>query len=111
MDNKVDKLEDMQVEYIQHHKVEQHINHRDIKLENILIFKNNIFTLYDFRETKQKAESNVRKTVRGTDFYMSPLLNEGLIRNENIVQHNSYKAPQPPSGCRSRPTGVLWADG
>ena len=71
---------------------EKCIAHRDIKLENILIFKNNIFKLCDFGEAKQKAERNVRKTLRGTDFYMSPLLYEGLIHNVNFVQHNPYKS-------------------
>ena len=68
------------------------ISHRDIKLENILIFENNIFKLCDFGEAKQKAEGNDRKTLRGTDFYMSPLLYDGLIHEENFVQHNPYKS-------------------
>ena len=71
---------------------EKNISHRDIKLENILIFENNIFKLCDFGEAKQKAEKNVRKTLRGTDFYMSPLLYEGLMHNVNYVQHNPYKS-------------------
>ena len=71
---------------------EKCISHRDIKLENILIFENNIFKLCDFGEAKQKAEGNDRKTLRGTDFYMSPLLYDGLIHEENFVQHNPYKS-------------------
>ena len=71
---------------------EKCISHRDIKLENILIFQNNIFKLCDFGEAKQKVERNVRKTLRGTDCYMSPLLYDGLIHKENYVQHNPYKS-------------------
>ena len=71
---------------------DKNISHRDIKLENILIFENNIFKLCDFGEAKQKAENNDRKTLRGTDFYMSPLLYEGLMHNVNYVQHNPYKS-------------------
>ena len=71
---------------------EKNISHRDIKLENILLFENNIFKLCDFGEAKQKVERNVRKTLRGTDFYMSPLLYDGLIQNKNYVQHNPYKS-------------------
>ena len=71
---------------------EKNISHRDIKLENVLVFKNNIFKLCDFGEAKQKVERNMRKTLRGTDFYMSPLLYNGLIHNENYVQHNPYKS-------------------
>ena len=71
---------------------EKCISHRDIKLENILIFKNNVFKLCDFGEAKQKVERNVRKTLRGTDCYMSPLLYDGLIHKENYVQHNPYKS-------------------
>ena len=71
---------------------EKNISHRDIKLENILIFPNNIFKLCDFGEAKQKVERNVRKTLRGTDYYMSPLLYNGLINKEKYVQHNPYKS-------------------
>jgi serine/threonine protein kinase len=42
---------------------EKNISHRDIKLENILIFENNIFKLCDFGEAKQKAEKNARNLV------------------------------------------------
>ena len=71
---------------------EKNISHRDIKLENILLFPNNIFKLCDFGEAKQKVERNVRKTLRGTDCYMSPLLYKGLVNKENYVQHNPYKS-------------------
>ena len=71
---------------------EKSISHRDIKLENILLFENNNFKLIDFGEAKQRVERNVRKTLRGTDFYMSPLLYNGLVQNKNYVQHNPYKS-------------------
>ena len=71
---------------------EKSISHRDIKLENILIFKYNLFKLCDFGEAKQKLERNVRNTLKGTDFYMSPLLYKGLINQVNYVQHNPYKS-------------------
>ena len=71
---------------------EKSISHRDIKCENVLIFENFIYKLCDFGEAKSKVERNIRKTLRGTDFYMSPLLYNGLIRQENYVQHNPYKS-------------------
>ena len=71
---------------------EKSISHRDIKCENVLIFNNFIYKLCDFGEAKSKVERNVRKTLRGTDFYMSPLLYNGLINHESYVQHNPYKS-------------------
>ena len=71
---------------------EKSVSHRDIKCENILIFKNFVYKLCDFGEAKQKVERNIRKTLRGTDFYMSPLLYNGLINHENYVKHNPYKS-------------------
>ena len=71
---------------------EKSVSHRDIKCENVLIFKNFVYKLCDFGEAKQKVERNIRKTLRGTDFYMSPLLYNGLIHHENYVKHNPYKS-------------------
>ena len=62
----------------------RNIAHRDIKLENILLFPNNqikeknnnlildkIYKIGDFGEAKNKIKYNIiLNTIRGTDYYM-----------------------------------------
>ena len=73
------------------------IAHRDIKPENILLFNeiNNEtkYKICDFGEAKEKIRVNSRhKSIRGTDFYMSPILYKGLTEEKASVRDNAYKS-------------------
>ena len=70
---------------------EKNVAHRDIKPENILLFKNNVCKIADFGEAK-KSKENRFKTLRGTEFYMSPILYNNLKEKRDYVRHNSYKS-------------------
>ena len=70
---------------------EKNIAHRDIKPENILLFKHNIWKIADFGEAK-KSRANIFKTLRGTEFYMSPILYNNLKIKNDLVKHNPYKS-------------------
>ena len=70
---------------------ERNVAHRDIKPENILIFKNDVLKLADFGEAKINNE-NKKKTIRGTEFYMSPLLYAGNLESKYDIQHNPFKS-------------------
>ena len=78
--------------YLQNKKVA----HRDIKPENILLFHENnkaIYKICDFGEAKEKIKENQRhKSIRGTDFYMSPILFKGLTSEEKFVRDNAFKS-------------------
>ena len=77
------------------------IAHRDIKPENILLFFENkedlkgpaVYKICDFGEAKEKIRVGSRhKSIRGTDFYMSPILFKGLIEKESFVRDDPYKS-------------------
>ena len=70
---------------------ERNVAHRDIKPENILIFKNDVLKLADFGEAKINNGSK-KKTIRGTEFYMSPLLYAGNLESKYDIQHNPFKS-------------------
>lgn len=70
----------------------RNVAHRDIKPENILLFGNETYKLCDFGEAKEKVKGKKQKTVRGTKHYMSPLLYDGLTRDEDYIDHNPYKS-------------------
>jgi len=90
---------------------EKKIAHRDIKCENVLIFKNKtpnknkfgeyLYKICDFGEAKDYAISlsSKNKTIRGTELYMSPLLYNGLLHDESYVEHNAYKSDVFSLGC------------
>ena len=71
---------------------ERNVAHRDIKPENILIFKNHILKLADFGEAKVNNNNKKKKTIRGTEFYMSPILYEGNMKSKYDIQHNPFKS-------------------
>ena len=70
---------------------EKKIAHRDIKPENILLFKNNVCKIADFGEAKKSIDNKFR-TLRGTEFYMSPILYNNLKNKNDFVRHNPYKS-------------------
>ena len=73
----------------------KNIVHRDIKPQNILIFKENKYKLADFGESKQLQNitfSLKNGSLRGTELYMSPLLFNGLRNGQIDVSHNAIKS-------------------
>ena len=71
------------------------ISHRDIKPQNILVFKNNVYKLADFGEAKKIGFSTlnlVSNSLRGTELYMSPLLFNGLRNGQVDIKHNVFKS-------------------
>ena len=76
----------------------ENISHRDIKPQNILIFKDTeTYKLADFGEAKElisKDKPTDRQTLRGTELYMSPILFYALRGRQIIkyVNHNPYKS-------------------
>ena len=73
---------------------EKKIAHRDVKPENILVFKNGIYKLGDFGEAKinKLMKRNAKATIRGTEMYMSPLLFKSLQEDRDDVQHDVFKS-------------------
>ena len=73
----------------------KNISHRDIKPQNILVFKNKIYKIADFGEAKQienMSKSLVVNSLRGTELYMSPLLFNGLRTGQVDIKHNMFKS-------------------
>ena len=69
-----------------------HITHRDIKPQNILII-NGKYKLSDFGEIRElKRDGLIVQRVRGSELYMSPILFHGLHLNILQVKHNTYKS-------------------
>ncbi len=68
------------------------VSHRDIKPQNILVFKNKIYKIADFGEAKQILFCSDKNTLRGTELYMSPLLYNGLRTNQIDIKHNLFKS-------------------
>ena len=73
-------------------KSKLNISHRDIKPQNVLVFKENIYKLADFGEAKEIKISKKLNTLRGTELYMSPILYEGLKHDKSDVSHDSFKS-------------------
>ena len=73
----------------------QGVSHRDIKPQNILVFKNKVYKIADFGEAKQiekMSQNRQINTLRGTELYMSPLLYNGLKTNQIDIKHNLFKS-------------------
>ena len=69
-----------------------HITHRDIKPQNILVI-NGKYKLGDFGEIRVlKRDGLIVQRVRGSELYMSPILFHGLHLNSLQVRHNTYKS-------------------
>ena len=69
-----------------------HITHRDIKPQNILIL-NGRYKLCDFDEIRElEKDGLIVQRVRGSELYMSPILFNGLHQNLIQVKHNTYKS-------------------
>ena len=71
------------------------ISHRDIKPQNILVFKNKIYKIADFGEAKQMENMTINlisNSLRGTELYMSPLLFNGLRTGQVDIKHNVFKS-------------------
>ena len=69
-----------------------HITHRDIKLQNILLI-NNKYKICDFGEARKLVQKGtIVQPARGSELYMSPIQFFGLNQKLNQVQHNTYKS-------------------
>ena len=69
-----------------------HITHRDVKPQNVLISKG-IYKISDFGEARILIRDGiVCSRVRGTELYMSPILFHGLHVKLVLVNHNTYKS-------------------
>ena len=69
-----------------------HITHRDIKHQNILVVNGN-YKLCDFGEIRSmKGNGVVVQRIRGSELFMSPILFYGLRANLILVKHNTYKS-------------------
>ena len=69
-----------------------HITHRDIKPQNILVV-NGKYKLCDYGEIRiLKRDGFIVQRVRGSELYMSPILFYGLHHNLVQVKHNTYKS-------------------
>ncbi len=69
-----------------------HITHRDIKPQNILIL-NGYYKLGDFGEIKElQKDGLIVQRVRGSELYMSTILFNALHNNLALVKHNTYKS-------------------
>ena len=69
------------------------VTHRDIKPQNILLCKNNIFKICDFDEAKIiDSDGPILQPVRGSELYMSPILFYAYNHHISNVLHNTYKS-------------------
>ena len=69
-----------------------HITHRDIKLQNILLL-NNKYKICDFGEARKLMQKGVIvQPARGSELYMSPIQFFALNQKVHQIQHNTYKS-------------------
>ena len=71
---------------------QNHITHRDIKPQNIMLVNGN-FKITDFGNSRiLKREGYCVQRIRGSEMYMSPAMFKGLHAKMPQVKHNSYKS-------------------
>ena len=69
-----------------------HITHRDIKPQNIMLV-NGKFKISDFGNSRLlKREGYCVQRIRGSEMFMSPAMFKGLHSNKVQVKHNTYKS-------------------
>jgi hypothetical protein len=69
-----------------------HITHRDIKPQNIMLVKGK-FKITDFGNARLlKKEGYCIQRVRGSEMFMSPIMFKGLHSSIQQVKHNTYKS-------------------
>ena len=69
-----------------------HITHRDIKPQNIMLVKGK-FKITDFGNARLlKKEGYCVQRIRGSEMFMSPIMFKGLHSHIPQVKHNTYKS-------------------
>ena len=70
------------------------IAHRDIKPQNVLIFKNNVYKITDLGEAKDTKNNTQLATLKGSQYFMSPNLFKAFKYNGNNTRviHNIFKS-------------------
>ena len=69
-----------------------HITHRDIKPQNIIVVKGQ-YKICDLGEIRNmKGEGKIIQRIRGSELYMSPILFSSLRKNLSYIKHNTYKS-------------------
>ena len=68
------------------------VAHRDIKPQNVLITKQNEIFLTDFDEAINVKSAVGIYEIRGSEAYMSPILEKNLILGQKKVKHNVFKS-------------------
>jgi hypothetical protein len=68
------------------------VAHRDIKPQNVLITKQNEIFLTDFDEAINVKAAIGIYDIRGSEAYMSPILEKNLILGQKKVKHNVFKS-------------------
>ena len=69
-----------------------HITHRDIKPQNIMII-NGIFKICDFGNAKiLKKQGVIVQRIRGSELFMSPIVFKGYHSGMFQIKHNTFKS-------------------